>query len=56
MLDGAGHDRDGDEVEYNDEDKEPCPQHLHDPTCTQGEGGGCFCLMGDVPVVSFTLA
>ena len=32
MLDGAGHDGDGDKVEYDDEDEEPCPQHLHDPT------------------------
>ena len=31
-LDGAGHDGDGDEVEYNDENEEPHPQHLHDPT------------------------
>ena len=56
MLDRAGHDGDGDEAEYNDEDEEPHPQHLHDPTHAQGEGGRCVCLMGDVPVVSFTLA
>ena len=29
---------------------------LHNPTHAQGEGGGCVCLMGDVPVVSFTPA
>ena len=56
MLDRAGHDGDGDEAEYDDEDKEPCPQHLHNPTHAQGEGGGHVCLMGDIPVVSFTLA
>ena len=33
-LDGLGHDGDGDEVEYDDEDEEPC---------AQGEGGG-MCL------------
>ena len=43
MLDRAGHDGDGDEVEYDDEDKEPHLQHLHKPTHTQGEGGG-MCL------------
>ena len=51
-----GHDRDGDEAEYDDEDDEPCPQCLHDPTCAQGEGGGHVCLMGDILAVSFTLA
>ena len=35
VLDRAGHDRDGDEVEYDDKDKEPCPQHLHNPTHTR---------------------
>ena len=55
-LDRAGHDGDGDEAEYDNEDEEPHPQHLHDPTHAQGEGGGRVCLMGDVPVVSFTLA
>ena len=55
MLNGVGHDRDGDEVEYNDKDEESCPLHLHNPTCAQG-GGGCVCLIGDVPVVSFTPA
>ena len=44
VLDGAGHDGDGDEAEYDDEDEEPCPQHLCDPTHTQGEGGGHVCL------------
>ena len=34
MLDGAEHDRDGDQAEYDDEDEEPRPQHLHDPTHT----------------------
>ena len=38
-----GHDRDGDEVEYDDKDEEPHPQHLHNPTCAQGEGEG-MCL------------
>ena len=56
VFDGAGHDRDGDKVEYDVEDEEPHPQCLHDPTHTQGEGGGCVCLMGDIPAVSFTLA
>ena len=56
MLDGVGHDRDGDKVEYDDEDEESCPLCLHNPTRAQGEGGGCVCLMGDVPVVSFTPA
>ena len=41
-LDRAGHDGDGDKVEYDDEDEEPCPQHLHDLTHTQGEGGDVF--------------
>ena len=41
-LDGVRHDRDGDEVEYDDEDEEPRPQHLHDPTHAQGEGGTCL--------------
>ena len=52
MLDGVGHDGNGDEVEYDDEDEEPCTQHLHDPIHWRG----CVCLMGDVPVVLFTLA
>ena len=57
MLDGAGHNGDGDEVEYDDKDEESCPLHLHNPTHAQGvRGGGCVCLMGDVPVVSFTPA
>ena len=56
MLNRVGHDGDGDEVEYNDEDEESCPLCLHNPTCAQGEGGGGVCLMGDVPAVSFTLA
>ena len=57
MLDGVRHNGDGDEVEYDDDDDdESCPLRLHNPTCTQGEGGGCVCLMGDVPVVSFTPA
>ena len=43
MLDRAGHDGDGDEAEYDDEDKESHPQHLHNPTHAQGEGGG-MCL------------
>ena len=43
MLNGAGHGGDGDEVEYDDEDEESCPLCLHNPTCTQGEGGG-MCL------------
>ena len=29
-------------------------QCLHNPTCAQGEGGGCVCLMGDIPVVFYT--
>ena len=41
-LDGVGHDRDGDEVEYDDEDEESCPLHLHNPTYTQDEGGDVF--------------
>ena len=57
-LDRAGHNGDGDKVEYddedeescplqdeaeyNDEDKEPCPQCLHNPTHAQGEGGDVF--------------
>ena len=41
-IDRAGHDRDGDEAEYDDEDKEPCPQRLHNPTHAQGEGGDVF--------------
>ena len=32
-LDGAGYDGDGDEVEYNDKDEDPC---------AQGEGGDVF--------------
>ena len=56
VLNGVGHDRDGDEVEYNDKDEESCPLCLHNPTHAQVEGGGCVCLMGDVPVVSFTPA
>ena len=43
MLDGAGHNGDGDEVEYDDKDEESCPLHLHNPTHAQGEGGGCVC-------------
>ena len=35
MLDGAGHDRDGDEVEYNDEDEEPCAVSAHSYMCTR---------------------
>ena len=54
MLDGAGHDGDGDEVQYDDEDEESCPLHLHNPTHTQGEGG-CVCLMGDVLRVKYTV-
>ena len=54
MLDGLGRDGDGDEVEYDDEDEEPCAQCLHNPTCAQGEGGGCFCVMGDIPVVFYS--
>ena len=54
MLDGAGHDGDGDEVEYDDEDEESCPLCLHNPTHAQG--GGHVCLMEDVPAVSFTSA
>ena len=56
MLDGVGHDGDEDKAEYDDKDEESHPQHLHNPTCAQGEGGGYVGLMGDVPVVSFTLA
>ena len=41
-LDRAGHDRDGDKAEYDDKDKEPHPQHLHNPTHAQGEGGMCL--------------
>ena len=48
-----GHDGDGDEAKYNDQDEEPCSPCLHNP---QGEVGGCVCLMGDVPAVSFTPA
>ena len=33
VLNRGGHDGDGDEVEYNDKDEEPC---------TQGEGGDMF--------------
>ena len=33
---------DGDEVEYDDKDKEPCPQRLHNPTHVQSEGGDMF--------------
>ena len=54
MLDGLGRDGDGDEVEYDDEDEEPCAQCLHNPTCAQGEGRGCFCVMGDIPVVFYS--
>ena len=42
MLDGVGHDGDGDKVEYDDKDEEPHPHHLHDPTHAQGEGGDMF--------------
>ena len=49
-----GHDGDGDEVEFDDEDEDPCAQCLHNPTCAQGEGGGCVCLMGDIPVVFYS--
>ena len=42
MLNRVGHDGDGDEVEYNDEDEESCPLCLHNPTCAQGEGGDVF--------------
>ena len=45
-LDRVGHDGDGDEVEFDDEDEDPC---------AQGEGGH-VCLMGDILAVSFTLA
>ena len=45
MLDGVGHDGDGDEVEFDDEDEDPC---------AQGEGGGCVCLMGEIPVVFYS--
>ena len=31
----AEHDGDGDEAEYDDKDKEPCPQRLHNPTHTR---------------------
>ena len=41
MLDGAGHNGDGDEVEYDDEDEELHPLCLHNPTCPQG-GGTCL--------------
>ena len=44
MLDGVGHYGDGNEVEYDDEDEEPCPQCLHDPTHACGEGGEGMCL------------
>ena len=54
MLNGPGHDGDGDEVEYDDEDEEPHAQCLHNPTCAQGEGRGCVCLMGDIPVVFYS--
>ena len=54
VLNRVGHDGDGDEVEYDDD--ESCPLHLHNPTHTQGETRGCVCLMGDVPVVSSTPA
>ena len=40
-LDGAGHDGDGDEVEFDDEDEESCPLCLHNPTHAQG-GGTCL--------------
>ena len=45
MVDGVRHNGDGDEVEYDDDDDddESCPLRLHNPTCTQGEGGG-MCL------------
>ena len=43
VLNGAGHNGDGDEVEYDDKDEESCPLHLHNPTHAQGEGGGCVC-------------
>ena len=36
-LDGAGHHRDGDEVEYDDEDEEPCPQRLHNHKVREGD-------------------
>ena len=42
VLDGVGHNRDGDEVEYDDVDEESCPLCLHNPTHTQGEGGDVF--------------
>ena len=54
MLDGVGHDGDGDEVEFDDGDEDPCAQCLHNPTCAQGEGEGCVCLMGDIPVVFYS--
>ena len=41
-IDRAGHEGDGDEAEYDDEDKVPCPQRLHNPTHAQGEGGDVF--------------
>ena len=55
VLDGVGHDGDGDEVEYNDKDEESYPLCLHNPTCTQGEGGGCVCLMGDCKILYILL-
>ena len=54
MLDGVGHDGDEDEVEFDDEDEDSCAQCLHNPTCAQGEGEGCVCLMGDIPVVFYS--
>ena len=39
MLDGVGHDGDGDEVEFDDEDEDPC---LHNPTHVQSEGVDMF--------------
>ena len=41
MLDGVGHDGDGDEVEFDDEDEDPCAQCLHNPTC-KVRGGDVF--------------
>ena len=29
-------------MEYDDEDEESCPLHLHNPTHAQGEGGDVF--------------
>ena len=41
-LDRVGHDGDGDEVEFDDEDEDPCAKCLHNPTCAQGERGDMF--------------